>query len=97
MGLPPSHVYLMGTMSLIPVNTGHSPSRALFACAFRIGGNRSRRYFVVPMAAASAAARSNSHFAFGRTTIPDVRAGAAGACVASWVAPWRAIGERAAA
>ena len=80
----------MGTMSLIPINTRHSPSRVLFACAFRFGGNRSRRYFAVPMAAASAAARSNSHFAFGRTMIPDARAAVTVGDAAGWAAPSRA-------
>ena len=87
----------MGTISLIPVNTGRSPSRVLFACASRFGGNRSRRYFVVPMAAASAAARSNSHFSFGRMTIPDARAAATVVDVAGLVAPSRAGAGKAAA
>ena len=90
MGLPPSHVYLMGTMSLIPVNTGRSPSRVLFACASRFGGNRSRQYFAVPMAAASAAARLNSHFASGRSMIPDDRAAVTVGDAAGWAAPSRA-------
>ena len=90
MGLPPSHINLMGTISLIPVNTGRSPSRVLFACASRFGGNRSRRYFAVPMAAASAAARSNSHFASGRTMIPDARAAATFGDAVGWAAPSRA-------
>ena len=87
----------MGTMSLIPVNTGRSPSRVLFACASRFGGNRSRQYFAVPMAVASAAARSNSHFASGRTTIPLAHAGATGADAADWATPLRATGEMAVA
>ncbi len=90
MGLPPSHVYLMGTMSLIPVNTGRSPSRVLFACASRFGGNRSGQYFALPMAAASAAARLNSHFAFGRTMTPDARAAVTVGDAAGWAAPSRA-------
>ena len=87
----------MEPMSLIPVNTGRSPSRVLFACASRFGGNRSWRYFAVPMAAASAAARSNSHFASGRTMIPDARAAGAAAGAANWAAPSPAAAGKAAA
>ena len=97
MGLPPSHINLMGTISLIPVNTGRSPSRVLIACASRFGGNRSWRYFAVPMAAASAAARSNSHFASGRTMIPDARAVITFGDAASWAAPSRVGAGKAAA
>ena len=96
MGLPPSHINLMGTISLIPVNTGRSPSRVLFACASRFGGNRSQQYFAVPMAAASAAARLNSHFASGRTMIPDDRAAVTVGDAAGWAAPSHAGAGKAA-
>ena len=68
-------------MSLMPVNTWRSPLRALFASASRFEGNRAR-YVSEPMAAAFAAARSNSRFAFGKKTIPNVHALRAGADVA---------------
>ena len=68
-------------MSLMPVNTWRSPLRALFARASRFEGNRAR-YVSGPMAAASAAARSNFRFAFGKRTIPNVHALRAGADVA---------------
>ena len=48
------------------------------------------------MAAASAAARSNSHFASGRTMIPDARAAATFGDAAGWAAPSRAGAGKAA-
>ena len=49
------------------------------------------------MAAASAAARLNSHFASGRTMIPDARAAVTVGDAAGWAAPSRAGDGKAAA